>query len=91
MGERIQVPQVQDSGFGERLAALRKAAGFTQTELAAELGVSQRMVACHEQPSAMPAAHLLPAIAQALEASLDDLHRRTWPSKRATAGCAAAC
>jgi transcriptional regulator with XRE-family HTH domain len=38
------------TGFGERLATLRKAAGFTQTELANELGISQRMVAYCEQP-----------------------------------------
>jgi transcriptional regulator with XRE-family HTH domain len=82
MGRRIQVPEVQDSGFGERLATLRKAAGFTQIELAAELGISQRMVAYYEQPSAMPPAHLLPAMAQALAVSLDDLYGRSPPKRR---------
>ena len=42
--------------FGERLASLRKAAGFTQIELAAELGIPQRMVACYESPPATPPA-----------------------------------
>ena len=82
MGKRIQVQEVQDSGFGERMCALRKAAGFTQAELAAELGISQRMVAYYEHPEAMPPAHLLPAIAQALGVSLDDLYGRTPPRKR---------
>lgn len=43
MGKRIQPPTPMS--FGERLASLRKAADFAQMELAAELGVSQRMVA----------------------------------------------
>jgi transcriptional regulator with XRE-family HTH domain len=59
--------------FGERLARLRKAAGFTQVELAAELGVSQRMVAYYESPAATPPANLLPQIAAALGVSIDEL------------------
>lgn len=59
--------------FGERLASLRKAAGFTQVELAAELGVSQRMVAYYESPAATPPANLLPQIAAALGVSIDQL------------------
>jgi ribosome-binding protein aMBF1 (putative translation factor) len=45
MGKRIAVAQAAEveTSFGERLASLRKAAGFTQIELAAELGISQRM------------------------------------------------
>jgi transcriptional regulator with XRE-family HTH domain len=65
---------VQDSeGFGERLANLRRAAGFTQVELAAELRISQRMVAYYESPNATPPAPLLPAIAIALGVSIDEL------------------
>lgn len=60
-------------GFGERLASLRKAAGFTQVELAAEVGITQRMVAYYEAPSAQPPAHLLPQIAQVLGVSVDVL------------------
>ena len=59
--------------FGERLARLRKAAGFTQVELAAKLGVSQRMVAYYESPAATPPANLLPQIAAALGVSIDEL------------------
>lgn len=78
MGKRIQsndsTSQVSD--FGERLAALRKAAGFTQVELAAELGISQRMVAYYESPQAAPPAHLLPTIANVLGVSIDELFGR---------------
>lgn len=88
MGKRIQAGQAGQVGpaakttkvakeeapsFGERLASLRKAAGFTQIELAAELGVSQRMVAYYESPAATPPANLLPQIAAALGVTIDEL------------------
>jgi transcriptional regulator with XRE-family HTH domain len=60
-------------GFGLRLAALRKQAGITQTALAAEIGVSQRMMNYYEGPTAHPPAALLPAIARALRVSVDAL------------------
>lgn len=59
--------------FGVRLAALRKAAGFTQVELAAEIGMTQRMLAYYEGQSDYPPVHLLPALAQALGVSTDEL------------------
>jgi transcriptional regulator with XRE-family HTH domain len=43
MPKRIKQDAV--NGFGLRLAALRKQAGLTQTALAQEIGVSQRMMA----------------------------------------------
>ena len=52
--------------FGERLAELRKTAGYTQVQFAAELAITQRMVAYYEAPDAHPPAHLLPRMAQAL-------------------------
>lgn len=57
--------------FGERLAQLRKTAGYTQVEFAAEVGVTQRMVAYYEAPDAQPPAHLLPQMAQVLGVSVD--------------------
>ena len=61
------------NGFGERLASLRKAAGITQTALAVEVGVSQRMMAYYEGPTAYPPANLLPVFAKALGVSVDTL------------------
>jgi len=61
------------TSFGVRLAEIRKAAGFTQQELADELGVSRRMIAYYEVQSEYPPAHLLPAIAKALQLSTDEL------------------
>lgn len=59
--------------FGERLAQLRKTAGYTQVEFATEVGVTQRMVAYYEAPDAQPPAHLLPQMAQVLGVSVDVL------------------
>lgn len=82
MGKRIQSTAAVETGFGERLAGLRKAAGFTQVELAAELEVSQRMVAYYESPDATPPAHLLPGIAQMLGVSIDALYGREAPKRK---------
>lgn len=73
------------SGFGERLAALRKAAGITQTALAEEIGISQRMMAYYESPSAHPPANLLPAMAAALGVSVDTLLGVETSKRRAKA------
>jgi transcriptional regulator with XRE-family HTH domain len=59
--------------FGERLAQLRKTAGYTQVEFAAELEITQRMVAYYEAPDAQAPAHLLPQMAQVLGVSVDVL------------------
>lgn len=67
--------------FGERLAQLRKDAGFTQVEFAAEVGITQRMVAYYEAPDAHPPAHLLPQMAQALGASVDVLLGMSVPRR----------
>lgn len=71
------------TGFGARLAALRKTAGYTQTELAEELGISQRMVAYYEGQTEHAPAMLLPAIAKALKVSTDELLGAT-PLKKST-------
>ena len=70
------------TGFGERLAQLRKAAGYTQLELADEIGVSRRMIAYYEIQSEHPPTSLLPAIAKALRLTTDEL-LGTEPIKKA--------
>ncbi len=61
------------TGFGSRLVVLRKAAGFTQQELAQELGVSRRMIAYYEGETEHPPTTILPRLAQALKVSADEL------------------
>lgn len=63
----------QAASFGQRLTVLRKAAGYTQQELADEVGVSRRMIAYYEGQSEHPPTTLLPALAQALHVSADEL------------------
>lgn len=72
--------------FGPRLARLRKAAGFTQEELAEEIGVSRRMVAYYEVESEYPPANLLPQISRALKVSTDELLGMATPKKAQAPG-----
>jgi len=60
-------------GFGRRLAAFRKAAGYTQQELANETDVSRRMIAYYEGETKHPPTTLLPKLAEALSISTDML------------------
>jgi transcriptional regulator with XRE-family HTH domain len=62
-----------DETFGERLARFRKAAGYTQRDLAAELDISQRMVAYYEAETDHPPTKLLPLLAKTLAVSADEL------------------
>ena len=83
MGKRMDLaPEQVITGFDERLATLRKAAGFMQTELAKGPGISQRMVAYYEQPDVTPPAHLLPGIAQMLGVSIDTLYGHKQPKRK---------
>lgn len=59
--------------FGKRLVKLRKAAGYTQTELANELGVTQRMISYYEGHSEYPPSALLPKLALLLGVTTDEL------------------
>lgn len=59
--------------FGRRLVTLRKKAGYTQVELAKELGVTQRMVSYYEGHSEYPPAAMLPKLAKLLNVTTDEL------------------
>jgi transcriptional regulator with XRE-family HTH domain len=74
--ETNAMPKRKDAeltNWGGRLAELRKAAGFTQEELAAEIAVSRRMIAYYEAESEHPPTALLPKLARALRISADEL------------------
>lgn len=68
----VQIKKGEES-FGARLARLRQAAGYSQRSLAAEIGISYRMVAYYEGETVYPPAHLLPQLAEALGVSTDQL------------------
>ena len=59
--------------FGERLARLRKAKGLTQRQLAAQIGVSQRVVTYYENESSYPPVHLLPKLASIFGVRVEEL------------------
>jgi len=64
----------REETFGRRLARLRKDAGYSQRSLAAEIGISYRMVAYYEaQTTTLPPATTLEALADALGLSVDQL------------------
>jgi transcriptional regulator with XRE-family HTH domain len=59
--------------FGQRLARIRKQKGYTQTELAKAIGVTQRVISYYECETQHPPTALLPHIAEALQVSTDTL------------------
>ncbi|MCI0407734.1 MAG: helix-turn-helix domain-containing protein [Acidobacteria bacterium] len=73
MARRNKAPTASEETFGQRLARLRKARGFSQTELGELLGVSQRVMTYYERQSERPPAHLLPRLAEVLGVSLEEL------------------
>lgn len=81
---KTKKPETTD--FGTRLVRLREAAGYTQLELADEIGVSRRMIAYYEGQSDHPPTTLLPAIATALGTTTDELLGATPIRKTSKAG-----
>jgi len=67
------IPTNLSETFGERMARLRKSAGYSQRDLAAELGISQRMIAYYEKVSQYPPAHILPMLANAFGVTADQM------------------
>lgn len=65
--------QTTNGTFGRRLAELRQTAGYSQRELAAEVGISQRMIAYYEGQTDHPPTHVLPVLAEVLGVSADEL------------------
>jgi transcriptional regulator with XRE-family HTH domain len=73
----IDVVNPEDKRFfkelGTRIAELRKAQGFTQQQLADALGLSQQMIASYEVGRRRVPISMLPTLAIALAAIMDDL------------------
>ena len=73
MPKRDSHPTVDGENFGQRLARLRKAAGYSQYTLADAVGISNRMVAYYEKETSHPPTHLLSKLCQVLDVSADQL------------------
>ena len=76
-------PNETVKGFGQRMAQLRKAAGYTQQQLADEVGISRRMIAYYEGETGHPPTSFLVDLARALSVTTDELLGMT-PLKRAS-------
>jgi transcriptional regulator with XRE-family HTH domain len=59
--------------FGQRLARIRKAKGYTQVELAAKLGIIQVMVSDYERDKLRPYHEMIVRLSKALQISADEL------------------
>lgn len=65
--------KIPDTGFGARLASIRKRQGMTQVELAQAIGFNQPGISYYESKGGHPPAPVLTALAQALNVSTDEL------------------
>lgn len=72
-------------GFGERLAEMRKAAGYTQQELAAASGVSRRMIVYYEAQEQPPLAEVIAKLAPILGSNADEMLGLVAPRKAPSA------
>jgi len=59
--------------LGERIAAVRKQRGITQMDLAATIGIDQRLISSYEVGRVTISAEMLSRIARALAVSADSL------------------
>lgn len=73
MGYYILCMTTEASSFGKRLAAVRKARGLSQRDLAQRVGISYRMIAYYEAQTTRPPAAKLTVLANALKISTDEL------------------
>lgn len=64
------------------LKSLRQKQNLTQDALAKKMGVTQSMVAMWEREASMPNASRLPALAEALHCTIDELYGRSPPEAR---------
>lgn len=66
----------------EGLATRRKAAGMTQAQLAESIGVERAALAMWEIGASWPSARILPALADVLLCSIDELYQAPEETER---------
>ena len=71
----------EETDFGSRLVALRKAKGMTQVQLAEAADTSQRAISYYENHASFPPAQALIALAKALHVSADELLGLATPKR----------
>jgi transcriptional regulator with XRE-family HTH domain len=70
---RSKAERDKDLALGRRIAALRKERGYTQTELADQVGAIQVVVSNYERGKLRPHPDMLVRLAKALRVSADEL------------------
>ena len=70
---KTKVQSKDSESFGKRMARLRQAAGYSQRELAKEIGVSHRMVAYYETQPEHPLTQILPLLSKTIGVTSDQL------------------
>lgn len=70
---RNYISPVDEKAIGQRLQALRKRRGKTQSELAEALGIDQSLVSAYERGAVRPHGPILAAFAIALRGSADEI------------------
>jgi transcriptional regulator with XRE-family HTH domain len=78
-----KLKQGTTQGFGKRLAQMRRAAGYTQRELAAASGVSRRMIVYYEGQQHPPLAEVVVKLAPLLAANADQMLGLAPPKRMA--------
>ncbi|MBW8682700.1 helix-turn-helix domain-containing protein [Chitinophaga rhizophila] len=63
----------QNNNLGKRILDLRKAKGWSQTELADKVGISYAQIGRYETKGAQPPAEVIKNIAEVLDTSVDFL------------------
>lgn len=64
---------IGEETFGQRLARLRKAKGYTQVELADKMGIIQVLISDYERDKLRPYHEVIINFAKALDISTDEL------------------
>lgn len=82
---RSKADRAKDSALGKRIAALRKERGYTQTELAEQLGIIQAIVSDYERGKLRPHPDMIVRLAKALRVSTDEMLGVKPPSKNGAA------
>ena len=78
---RSKAEKAKDLALGQRVAALRRERGTTQTELAEQLGTTQGIISDYECGKLRPHADMIVRIANALRVSTDEMLGVKPPSK----------
>ena len=78
---RSKADKAKDLALGKRIAALRKERGYTQVELADQLGGIQAVISDYERGKLRPHPDMIVRLAKALRVSTDEMLGVKPPSK----------